>query len=157
MDFDEFDALVQIAQKNHPGWFRHGRRDGPATDEDIRKAEQTVGVKFPPEYVRFLTAYGGGDFAFVNIFSVDPGSKWNVVVNNERVASLGAKDFLAISNDQAGGYYGFRVSSDVCEAKVIYYDWETNEMAVGRTFDNLFSFLSEDALRVPSTRPTHDS
>jgi SMI1-KNR4 cell-wall len=147
MDFDEFNALVQTTQKDHPRWFMHGRRDAPATDEDVLRAEEKLGVKFPPEYVSFLKAYGGGDFCFSNVFSVNPSSKWYVVDHNARVARLGAKDFLAISDDQAGGYYGFRVSRGVCESKVVYYDWETNEMAAGWVVDNLFSFISEDGLR----------
>lgn len=143
MDFDQFDALAQQIKSRNPVWFE-SPHDHLASDEDIKRAEEQLTAKFPPEYARFLKAYGGGYFAFVNIFSVDPTSDWYVVSRN---ATTGAKDFLAVSDDESGGYYGFTVVNGICSSKIRYFDFETMEILHKPVFDSLLEYLLKVGLK----------
>jgi hypothetical protein len=43
---------------------------GPQTESLIERAEQTLGVRFPPIYRRFLSEYGAGGFGATELFGI---------------------------------------------------------------------------------------
>lgn len=138
MDFSEFQALVERTKSANPSWFTSATID-VCTYAEIAEAEKRLAVKFPVEYSQFLSTYGGGNFAFANVFSARPDSRWDVVRRNREI---GRGDFLAVSDDQAGGYYGFSVSEGAAHREVIYLDAETGEVFNEPKFPSLFDYLA---------------
>jgi SMI1-KNR4 cell-wall len=89
MDRDEFESRVEAARSKNPVWFEL-EGDPPATNEEVMEAETALGVLFPEAYREFLKDYGGGCFAFANVFSVKTGSEWNVVERNRNARLVGS-------------------------------------------------------------------
>ena len=144
MEIKEFVELVSSARRSHPGWFML-QSDSAATESEVEDAQLALGVALVPEYRRFLEIFGGGDFAFMNVFSVDPSSEWNIVERN-RAAGLVGTGFLAISDDETGGLYGFRVVKGVCEPAPCYLDVSTREI-VPTKYRDVLSFIAAVGLR----------
>ena len=142
MDNSEFLALVNKARMAKPFWFE-GEADAPATDTQIAQAEQEIGANFPDEYKFFLRKFGGGYFGRANVFSVTPESDWNINLINSRYNKR--DDFVAVSDDQAGGYYGFLRTSDHLSQQ-IFYLYPSEESTPREKFPSLFAFLHSVAL-----------
>ncbi|MGN6187244.1 MAG: SMI1/KNR4 family protein, partial [Thermoanaerobaculia bacterium] len=87
MNATEFEGLVDSVRSRHPRWFAL-ETDPPASNEEVEDAEKAIDVRFPEEYRHFLTRYGGGFFAFSNVFSAKQGSEWNVLQRNRDIAML---------------------------------------------------------------------
>lgn len=143
MDYTEFKELARIAKEKNPVWFAL-EADRPAADGEIAQAEAELGVTFPPEYRDFLRDFGGGYFAFVNVFSVQTGSQWNIVQRNKRHA---IDAFIAISDNGVGDLYGFGVSDGVCRPHILFSDHETNGNLKPTNYQNVLEFLAEKGLR----------
>jgi hypothetical protein len=93
--------------------------DGPQPDSLLEKAEETLGVRFPPTYRRFLSEFGAGGFGaseFYGVFREDfessgvPDAVWRALKLRREggfpehlvpVASLGDGDLAAL--DLSGG------------------------------------------------------
>lgn len=143
MDINEFAQIVRSEKEAHPFWFE-GDSDPLATDEQIEKVEKELGLELPKEYIEFVKRYGGGCFAFTNVFSVQPNSEWYIVDRNKGIEL--SENFLAVSDDEAGGYYGFLIKSGICKPKVFYWDHETQEVLKNPQFEDLLSFIIETGL-----------
>jgi hypothetical protein len=81
MSYTEFKELVRIAKEKNPVWFALDA-DRPASDAEISQAELDLRVTLPAESGSFVKDFGGGYFAFANVFSVQPESEWNIVQRN---------------------------------------------------------------------------
>ena len=112
--------------------------DEKSSDDEIVKVEEILNVKLPKEYVEFLLNFGGGYFAFSNVFSGQSDSEWYVVLQNER-AQINT-NFVAVSDNGAGDYYGFKVVGGICESKVYIYDHEQKSINVTK-YANLYEYL----------------
>ena len=124
MNFKELCRVIEEKMQANPIWFEFDS-DCIASNEDLCKAEEELGIKLNLDYCSFLKNYGGGMFAFMNVFSLDNTSRWNLVAQNRQIHSSG---FLAISDDQTGGYFGYKVNSGICSAAIYYYDCDTSEI-----------------------------
>ena len=142
MDNSEFLALVDRARMAKPFWFE-GEMDIPATDSQITQAEHEIGAQFPDEYRFFLSKFGGGYFGHANVFSVTPRSDWNINSINSRYNVR--NDFVAVSDDQAGGYYGFMRHSGHLSPQ-IFYIYPPEGDALKEKYPPLFVFLHSVAL-----------
>ena len=118
MDFNDFEQLVQDLQKRRPMWFV-GDAEGPASDEQLAVAEKLLGVTLPNEYKQFVQCYGGGYFAMTNVFSANPESEWFIVAR-QKDFQLG-DGFVAVTDDETGGAYGFVVEKGKCSERVFYF------------------------------------
>lgn len=140
MNLSEFDARISRAAEENPVWFAL-ERDPPATELQVARAQEAAGIEFPEEYKQFLARFGGGLFAFSNIFSVSPESEWFVVERNRAAGFLGG-DFLAVSENGVGDHYGFVRGGG---GRVYFFDHETRER-IETNFANLFEYLDHVAL-----------
>lgn len=137
MTFLEFKTLVEKLKVEHPHWFE-SECEPPATDGRIHEVETRLRITFPDDYRLFLKTFGGGYFAFTNIFSVNPSSEWNIVTKN---SESGIPRFLAVSDDEAGGYYGYRVDNIVTDRRIYYWDHESQKV-LGPQYDDIFSYIA---------------
>src|SRR4051812_12283567 len=117
MDESQFSQLVAKARQSKLFWC-DGEADPPATDAQINLAEEQIGARFPDEYTFFVKQFGGGYFAYANVFSVFPDSKWNLNAINKKYRLR--ENFVAVSDDQCGGYYGFIRDGNVLSKESFY-------------------------------------
>ncbi len=145
MTLHEFTALVAEAEAAHPVWFGLASDSVPA-DSGLAAAEASLGAVLPEQYKEFLRHYGGGDFAFTNIFSLDEASDWNLLRIHADIGLL-ADRFLAISDNQAGDYYGFIVADGCCSTELYFYDHEDGQIRATQ-YEDIFSYIAQVGLRL---------
>jgi antitoxin YobK len=90
---------------------------GPKDEHIIKKAEQALGIEFPPSYRMFLSRHGCGDVFGVEFYGIIdenftdsriPDSIW-LTLNERGTAGLPASMIL-ISDTGDGGYYAIDTS-----------------------------------------------
>jgi hypothetical protein len=145
MRSDDFFRIADEARKAHPLWFEL-EADPPASLEKVAAAQGALRATLPPEYVEFVQRYGGGHWAFVQVFSAEPGSEWNVVERNHE-AGLLPLGFLAVSDNGAGDFYGFKVVEGVCTSGVVFWDHEEGGALMETGFKDFFKYLVARGLR----------
>ncbi|MDG9668164.1 SMI1/KNR4 family protein [Hahella sp. CR1] len=143
MNFEDFKKCVCEAKSAHPFWFDFEPDDAPDQDSLIR-AEQMLEARLPQEYKDFLLQYGGGYFAFGNVFSLEEGSEWNLIDINAEFAHLRAGRVL-ISENSNGDFFGFDVRDGVCQSELCFWD-HAHECWQSSGYTNLFEYLSKVAL-----------
>ena len=121
MNLDDFRTLAEKTKQEHPIWFEL-ESDPQASDAEIAAAESALGCEFPNAYKEFVKEFGGGLFAFSNVFSMSEDSYWYVVLKNQREGWPRDVPFLAVSENGTGDYYGFRVQDGRCAPEVAFYD-----------------------------------
>jgi hypothetical protein len=139
MKFEELRNIIE-QYKAKESFLFDSKSDPLATIENISIAQEKMNIIFPEEYVDFLTVYGGGDFAFTNIISAYPNSYWYVVTRNEQ-AALKQYNFVAISDDETGGYYGFITQSGICQKRIYYWDHDGQEVILNESYESLFEYI----------------
>lgn len=144
MEFDDFQDLVNKVRSRKPALFGL-ERDPCATDDEVREAEESLGVRFPAEYWVFVKQVGGGYFGFTNVFSPTNVGHWGIVERN-RSTLVDLGDFVAVSDNGVGDYYGFAVKDGVCQSEICFFDHETAEI-VERGYSDLFEYLAEIGLK----------
>lgn len=118
MNFNDFEKLVDGLRKQRPMWFA-GDSEGPASEEQLAQAEELLGATLPAEYKQFVQRYGGGYFAMTNVFSVRPESEWFIVAKQKDFKL--SDSFIAVTDDETGGVYGFVVDDGKCSQEVFYF------------------------------------
>jgi len=72
---------------------------GKVSDDDITRAEETLGVTFPIEYTEFIERYGSGGICGVDILGVEGANYASVVEFTERFRKLGLpKKYIVIES-----------------------------------------------------------
>jgi hypothetical protein len=117
MTRDQFDDLVRVARESFASWF--DQVEEPASSDVLATVERELNVALPAEYRAFLAEHGAGYFGRVPIYSADPTSEWHLLGSGRE--ALIARRFVAISEDEAGGFYGFQCQSGACGAEVMYW------------------------------------
>lgn len=123
---EEFNRHVEEARAQRPQWFALPPDEKP-TEAQIEFHQGRLGVRLPEAYLDFLRQEGGGDFAMVAVYSMDPASDLNIVRMNE-TSWVRREDFVAVSDDGAGDYYGFTVADGLCRPGVVLLDHESQEV-----------------------------
>ena len=142
MNFKEFCECVCETEEKHPNWFALNS-DPPADINKIHEVESKLKVKLPEKYKQFLNKFGGGEFAFVNIFSVEPLSDYNVALQNSKWQ---IENFVSISDDQTGGIYGYKIEAGQLSEKIHF--WSFDECCFENTiYDDIFEFIVRCGLR----------
>ncbi len=126
MNLEDFQAAVAQARDAHPQWFALPA-DGSPDGEQVVAQQAQLGAALPNEYLDFVRAFGGGDFAFLAVYSLDADSDLNIVTKNSE-PWLSRPDFVAISDNGAGDYYGFMVQDGRCSREVLLLDHESGEL-----------------------------
>ncbi|MBT2644786.1 SMI1/KNR4 family protein [Bacillus sp. ISL-41] len=144
MDFNEFLLIVEKIKANNPIWFE--LETAPiGTDSEIAKSEKQLSVSLPKEYKLFIKKFGGGYFAFTNIFSVSD-SEWNIIQQNNEINLINSHKFIAVSDNEIGDYYGFEIKSGICSPKVKFYNHEINQVEETE-YDDLYQYLFNVGLK----------
>lgn len=139
MDFNEFSKIVDEKMVSNPIWFGL-ESDSKSTDDDITEIENSISIILPQEYKQFVKNYGGGYFAFTNVFSGIRDSEWYIVTQNIEAGFNEANSFIAVSDNGTGDFYGFEVNDGKCESKISFYDHEDNTVKTTQ-YSNLFDYL----------------
>lgn len=144
MEVESFDRLVDEIRAAHPTWLELPP-DAPPTSEVLAEVATRLPGRLPSEYLDFVSRYGGGDFAFTHVYSLDPASDMYLVAKNA-VPWLGREDFIAFSDNGSGDYYGFIVKANEAASSVWLLDHETGEFqATGH--GDIYEFLAAVGLR----------
>lgn len=142
---DEFQQRVRELRRQRPQWFALPA-DAAPSDEQVEAHQDRLGVRLPDEYLAFLRQEGGGDFAMLVVYSMEPGSDLNIVLMNDN-AWLQRDDFVAVSDNGAGDYYGFLVRDGVCQPEVVLLDHESGQFHPTGASDFFEFVLKEGLLR----------
>jgi hypothetical protein len=144
VDFNEFLSIVEVIKAKNPIWFELDT-DPIGTDSQLHNAEEQLSVSLPKEYKLFIKWFGGGYFAFTNIFSVAD-SEWNIIQLNNEINLINSHKFIAISDNEVGDYYGFEIKSGLCNPKVKFYNHEINQVEETE-FNNLYQYVLKVGLK----------
>ena len=143
MDFQAFKELVEKTKNEHPVWF--GIESDEIPDEAaVTEAEVKLGAKLPTDYKKFIFEYGGGYFAFSNVFSLEDGSDWHLVDQNYKYDAI-HNGYVLVSENGSGDFYGFKVVDGVCESQIYFYDHEV-ELWQESPYSSIFDYLEKFAL-----------
>lgn len=122
MNTERFTTIVDYVKSIKPNWFITAD-EYIATSKDIQEVEQYIGGQLPSEYVYFSLNYNAGYFAFLNIYSLSLGSEWYLIdKNQENVNVIMPTGFVAFSDDETGGYYGFVKEGMNYSNEVYFFD-----------------------------------
>ncbi|SHM65570.1 SMI1/KNR4 family protein [Gracilibacillus kekensis] len=144
MNYKEFLLTVNEARNKRPIWF--GLESEPkCNDNHIEKVERVLSLSLPDEYKIFVKELGGGYFAFTNIFSVNDIGDWYIVNLNNQIGLLETHSFLAVSDTEAGDYYGFTIEKGVCSSRVMFYNHEINKVEETK-YENLYDYILDVGL-----------
>lgn len=146
MRFADFDVLLQQALRRYAALERDGDVAGfdhwRATEADLSRVEQVLGVRLPVQYCRFLLRYGAGAFLFVELLPADEGRRWAETL---LAANEPGSGFVAVAPVGTGDYWGFVVRDGVCEDAVSFRYHEDG--AVEPAADDFLEFVAAEGLR----------
>lgn len=109
---------------------------GGASEEDIRNAEEMLGLKFPQSYREFLKEYGSGGICGVEILGVQGNLGASVVKATERWRNIGLDIGLIVIED-SGEFVRCMYSADVNDNRVFSWIRGGGELSVRYdTFDD---------------------
>lgn len=145
MEFNEFTEHVNRLKASNPIWF--GLDSDPVgTKAEIETIENQLNIVLPEDYKKFIEVFGGGYFAFTVIYSVSAYSEWSIINQNQSLDLLEKKHFLAVSDNQAGDYYGYKIESGLSEKSLFVYDHDDRQIKKTK-YRNLFEYLMEVGLK----------
>lgn len=145
MEFNQFTEHVNRLKAINPIWFSLDA-DPVGTKADIETVERQLNITLPEDYKKFVQMYGGGYFAFTVVFSVSPEGEWNILKQNRFLDLLEKQHFLAVSDNQAGDYYGYKIENGLSEEKLFVYDHETHQISQTK-YNNLLEYIMEVGLK----------
>lgn len=119
-----------------------------ATPSDLEAIENQLSVSLPEEYKQFTTTFGGGYFAYTVIYSASMDSQWGIIKQNQLLDLLKEHDFVSISDNQAGDYYGYKIENGRATNSVYVYDHEDRQIRQTK-YRNLYEYLMEIGLKQP--------
>jgi len=141
MNFDEFQQIDSQLRKNRLNLFRLSASAPPARKADIQYLELCLKIRLPIQYKEFLQHFGGGEFGLINIFCADSDSDWYLLKKVEEARRFAPNNFIPVSDDYAGGYYGFEFDSSATKSNFRYWNFD------GGTVQTKYSDLLEFVVR----------
>lgn len=142
MHKDEFDK--KIANFLSSKIWALGKREDPATTQELESYEVSKGICLPEEFKHVLRTYGAGDIGLVSLFSVRAGRK--SIEAQKRLAHRMLPEFLPISDNGCGDYYGFLSVEGICRAEIYFSDHETGFSVEPTKFKDLYEYLACNGL-----------
>jgi hypothetical protein len=144
MTLEEFKEQVERCRVCRPKLFALSEQDMTASEIDIVRVEQLIGVRLPDDYRGFLAEFGGGDFGMETFFSADSTSDWYLPSKQSEICDYLPKGLIAFSDDGAGGFYAFKVD-DGKASNEIYY-WNQDGGLVATEYKSVLEFIANYAL-----------
>jgi len=150
MEFEELEAQVESfraerAGKQYPLGFQLFD-SWTATDDDLATVEIELGTQLPSKYKRFMRAFGGGVFSFVELLpakSLDGRSEDLLSVNTGEYA---VPNFVAVAPVGTGDWWGFVSENGVCREQVSFLDHEDGSVQLDSA--DFYEFASAKGLRI---------
>lgn len=130
----EFRAAVALMDQSPSLQHFVGRRD----EALVRKAEEALGLRFPPSYREFVLTFGAGSFGGTEIYgvireefqnSMVPNGVWLTLKYRETYGM--PKPFILICDDDLGSYFAIdtRQVDDQGESPVVILPARIDETA----------------------------
>jgi hypothetical protein len=128
---------------------------GPKSEGLLRKAEQALGLSFPPTYRRFLSHLGCGDIAGAEFYGVISDGFSNSGVPDAIGVTLRArtdcnlpKTHIVVGGADYGSYYAIdcSISTDVSENPVVEWLLTGEQWELAKDFGEFFLQLIREAL-----------
>ncbi len=143
MELSEFNSYVINAKNKNPIWFELEHDDPPSLSE-IESTQQTLGIEFCPKYIEFLYEYGGGYFAFAEVYSLDANSEFYIAKYNSR-ESIVEFGYVVLSDNGAGDLYIFSVSEGKASSEVYLLEHESGSCNL--IYEDILEFCKSVGLR----------
>jgi hypothetical protein len=134
---EDFDAHLEAFARTKA--WEMCERESPVSAEELLEYEQSAGVTLPPEYVHVANTFGPGQFGFAEVFSVRPG-EWCIDVHRATAPALPA-EFVPISDNGCGDFYGFLVRNGRCESRLVFAAHEEGYALKPTEFADLYEYL----------------
>jgi len=135
MGMADLELALDAIQRSDRAWFV-----GPRDPNLVRRAEQALGVRFPPTYERFVTELGAGSIGGHEFYGVTtddfaaatvPNGIWLTLAERNL---LGLPDrFVIVGDDGMGGYFALDTGADSDESPVVI--WAPNAPVVSLADD----------------------
>lgn len=145
MEFNQFIEIVNRMKAINPLWFALDA-DTVGTKADIETVEHQLNITLPEDYKKFVQKYGGGYFAFTVVFSVSPEGEWNITKQNRFLDLLEKQHFLAVADNQAGDYYGYKIENGLIRGKLFVYDHELRQISQTK-YNDILEYITEVGLK----------
>jgi len=113
---------------------------GTVTEEQIEKAENILGFKFPHEYRKFIQRYGSGGICGVQIAGVEGDLGASVIKATERWRRLGLDENVVVIEDV--GEFIMCMKTIDSDSKV--YAWYRTYPNLVERYESFTEFLIDD-------------
>jgi hypothetical protein len=143
MDIFEFSNILN--NKKVENSFLFEDIEVVATDQDIEEVEEKLAVMLPQSYKDFVKKFGGGELGYIDVFSASKMGFWYIVKHNQHFKDYLPKNFVAISDDQTGGYYGYKTMHGKCGEEVFYWHYDGG-FDHNTVYPNIFEFIIDVGL-----------
>lgn len=141
MAFSHFDDRVRSAMARRPSWFSGA--ESPASDDDIARLEVVLGRALPCELKHFAKTFGAGYFGARNISSLKEASDWYIL--SRPTVSFKGRQMLVVSDDEAGGCYGFDLDGDNYGPGIFYTNPDDGDHTEN-VASSFFSYVENNVL-----------
>jgi hypothetical protein len=111
----------------------------PPSVAEVEAFERAHGFRLPAEYKESTLQVGSGEIGFTNLFSVSPGP-YNIATQRDAVPEL-PTDFVPISDNGCGDFYGFVLHAGECAPEVYFADHESEFTLTRTEFADLYEYL----------------
>lgn len=147
MNTKDLIDFISKKMKEKPGFFMFRDSEPQVNLNEINEIENRLAAKLRNSYIEVLRNFGGGTFAFGEIFSISPDSVFYVLNEYEKYKFI-PSFFYPISSDGVGGYYGFIKDKDVFKDEIYYLDYDLNDIQVEKTKWNFIRFFMWNAFNI---------
>jgi SMI1-KNR4 cell-wall len=130
------DAVMQFLSSKA---YALSRPEPPSSLLQIEAFEQANGFRLPSAYKRVAVELGTGAIGFATVFSVGRGEN-GISAQRGAVPEL-PPDFVPISDNGCGDFYGFVVRAGVCAPEIYFADHEGGYMLTKTEFADLYEYL----------------
>jgi hypothetical protein len=115
----------------------------PVGDEAVKRVEAVIGSVLPEDFKHFAMTFGGGYFGGTNISTLDETSNWYIL--SRPSLNIDGNRFIVVSDDEAGGYYGFLSNNGSISNSVFYFHPDDGAISQ-RESASFFDFVEKHAL-----------
>ncbi|MCW1916970.1 SMI1/KNR4 family protein [Luteolibacter sp. GHJ8] len=143
MTLEQFQQRHRTGVVEKPKLFALIPADPPASIQQIAETESQLGVQLPAKYQQFLSAFGGGSFGLINIFSACSDSDFYLPMRREESRNYLPDDLVPFSDDGAGGLYVMKVSGQALGDAVFY--WNQDGGLDTTEFEDILEFIARYA------------
>ena len=140
MKTEEFDAVAAAQIASKPAWF--SSMEKPLDKSAIDRERRRLGFEIPGDYLHFVEHFGAGYCGSINISSLDSKSRWYRWDKPLQISD--DQSLLILSDDEAGGYYGFLLEAGECSREIYYVNLDDRRQ-IEKVEETFFDFVLKSA------------